>query len=1304
MGEIFTVAKPAVPMRFTGERMTSAIHGQIEYEHLHRYCFARLFCRGKDVVDAAAGEGYGSALLARVASSVVGVEIAAEAVEHAVAAYRQPNLRFVRGDVARLPLRSASADVVVSFETIEHLYEQAQFLAEIRRVLRPDGVLVISSPDSEVYSYPGSEVNPFHVYELTAEEFIRALRAQFPNVQCYAQRALIGSAITIDAPSCGVLTFERRDETHVDARRGLSRSPYLVAVASARPLDEPCQSLYIDQTRSPGLLTSRLDGHRDGEARGPAPAVADGGAGGNHAHEGAAPEETEKLRQRVAALARQRDAAQLAAAEAVRGELARMREERAATERQLRERIEWLEHGERETLTRLVNDFSGRMHSAGETEAALRARLKELGGELAEARLRRRQAPGLSRLIAAPVRRRLALTAQRAASRAADAHRWRAAARHWRRAVRWSPARPAIWKELGRALEMLGDHHGAEGTYLQAAALDPQAADPHVRLGRLFQSQQRWEDAAAAYTRALQLQPEEPEALREFDELAAHLVTAGDSARDRRDWATAARCYRRGLARQPGLTPIWVQLGHALKEQGEYVEAEAAYRRALALDDKAADSHLQLGHLLKLTARRNEAIKAYAAALQRDPDLLPAREALNAALGYPAAEADLDALLDPADSRRLLRLSAGEAAFGLPASQADRYGALCADAARRLGAGRDVIWLGVIDWNFRIQRPQHLAARLADRGARVFYLSLLFEQADERGRFHIIDSPHEGVFEVRMRLCGDPGESIYHGLSAAAVRELQLALDELIAVTGMSAPVVMVEHPAWHDVACGVPGATVVYDCLDLATGFSNTADGLPAAEAALLGDADLVIAASRPLAEHVAARRPAILVRNAADVDFFAAAASDGAAGSRPVIGYFGAIAEWFAIDWIERCAAARPDWEFRLIGRTDSCDISRAAALANVSFLGEKPYRELPALLSEFDVAVIPFRMIELTRCTNPVKLYEYMAAGKAVVAAPMPEIVEAGDLVYIAADAAEFESRIAQALAQDGPALRQRRREWAHAHTWASRARQLEEAIAAADPLVSVIVLTHNHWDYTRECLASVRRWSDYPNLEIIVVDNGSTDETPERLRELAERDARVRVILNTDNRGFPAGNNVGLRAARGEFLILLNNDTVVTRGWVRDLIRPMQQDERVGLAGPLTNKIGNEQKVLAGYRTLADMPDWARRFARERLRRTVETNNLAFFCVAIRRRVVDEVGLLDEAYGIGFFEDDDYCRRVRQANWKLAIADDVFVHHHLSISFDALGDKAAELMARNRALFEERWGPWQPHRYREEPGFG
>jgi len=157
-------------MDFTGERYIPTEGGEIRHEHFHRYAWIAPLVAGKSVLDVASGAGYGSALLARTAASVVGVDISVEAVEHASAAYSQANLSFMEGSAARLPLADGTFDVVVSFETIEHLLEQEQMLGEIKRVLRPEGVLVISSPNKEVYSELSGLHNEFHVKELQWSE------------------------------------------------------------------------------------------------------------------------------------------------------------------------------------------------------------------------------------------------------------------------------------------------------------------------------------------------------------------------------------------------------------------------------------------------------------------------------------------------------------------------------------------------------------------------------------------------------------------------------------------------------------------------------------------------------------------------------------------------------------------------------------------------------------------------------------------------------------------------------------------------------------------------------------------------------------------------------------------------------------------------------------------------------------------------------------------------------------------------------------------------------------------------------
>jgi len=252
VGELFRLEKPRQSLAFSGERFTTEAGGQIETEHLHRYLLAREFCRGKDVLDVASGEGYGAAILAKVARSTIGVEIDPPAATHAHQSYSRSNLRFVCGDARQLPLADASVDVVVSFETLEHFAEHDEFLLEVKRVLRPNGIVVISTPDRDVYSPVGRPANPFHVRELTAEQFRSALGRVFVEHAVYVQRPLAGSVIMpSESGRCdgAILSFEKRDPDHIEADSGLPRAVYLIAFASAQPVPNVFStSLYVSDS------------------------------------------------------------------------------------------------------------------------------------------------------------------------------------------------------------------------------------------------------------------------------------------------------------------------------------------------------------------------------------------------------------------------------------------------------------------------------------------------------------------------------------------------------------------------------------------------------------------------------------------------------------------------------------------------------------------------------------------------------------------------------------------------------------------------------------------------------------------------------------------------------------------------------------------------------------------------------------------------------------------------------------------------------------------------------------------------
>ncbi len=240
-------------------------------------------------------------------------------------------------------------------------------------------------------------------------------------------------------------------------------------------------------------------------------------------------------------------------------------------------------------------------------------------------------------------------------------------------------------------------------------------------------------------------------------------------------------------------------------------------------------------------------------------------------------------------------------------------------------------------------------------------------------------------------------------------------------------------------------------------------------------------------------------------------------------------------------------------------------------------------------------------------------------------------------------------------------------------------------------SIIVITFNGLEETTvPCLESVLGQTREREFEVVVVDNHSSDGTPGYLRGLAARDPRVRYVLNAANRGFAGGNNDGLRAATGDFIVLLNNDTIVTVGWLEGLLAPLEADPSVGLAGPVSNAVGNEQKIfcrgLMPHEILEEGRLWTAMSEGDRF----DTERLGFFCVATRRDVVDRVGPLDEGFGTGFFEDDDYCLRVRIAEYRLVCVEDVFVYHKGSGSFGKSGRGTKELMKRNRKRLEGKFG--------------
>ena len=310
--------------------MPWAEDAQLVYEHYHRYLWARQLVDAKTVIDLGSGEGFGSALLATRASQVIGIDIDRTAVEHATLNYPSPNLSFRVGSALDLRfLRPASYDVVVAFELIEHLDEQERALAEIKRVLKESGFLILSTPERNTYNVPGRPANPFHARELSFDEFTELLGEYFSDLAFFGQRPQAGSLIEPLSAKPGTRAHYERITKHGD-EWALTPSPapvYLLAIASDQPLDQ-----FRDLAQRASLLADpMLELRRELE----------------HKHS-AALQQLELKQQEVAALSAELERLQQSAASAWEVEKIELKRELDERVRQVRDLVSSLSAAEKE--------------------------------------------------------------------------------------------------------------------------------------------------------------------------------------------------------------------------------------------------------------------------------------------------------------------------------------------------------------------------------------------------------------------------------------------------------------------------------------------------------------------------------------------------------------------------------------------------------------------------------------------------------------------------------------------------------------------------------------------------------------------------------------------------------------------------------------------------------------------------------------------------------------------------------------------------------------------------------------------
>ena len=625
----------------------------------------------------------------------------------------------------------------------------------------------------------------------------------------------------------------------------------------------------------------------------------------------------------------------------------------------------------------------------------------------------------------------------------------------------------------------------------------------------------------------------------------------------------------------------------------------------------------------------------------------------------------------------------------------------------------DVFIFGITAFEYRTQRPQHLAFELAKRGHRVFYIEnefIPYTGSDWKFAPVRVRKKHENIYLVNFSC----RKNLFIYSDKPSIEDIEIlyqSLKQLIYSAQAINPIAKIDHPFWGYLIKKI-GMRIIYDCMDEHSGFQENSDNLAQVEDKLIKQASLVLVSSEYLKKSVKKRSPQkiIMLPNAGEYEHFCKEKvekmqlpADIAYIPKPIIGYYGAIADWLDVDLISKAARVYPEYSFVFIGRVMNKTLENLALkLKNIRLLGEKSYDILPEYLKAFDVCTIPFLLTDLIKATHPVKFFEYAASGKPIVTTALPELLPYKDACMIASSHKEYMSFLKRALKERGYDSK-KRMNIALKNTWEMRGSVLEKSIRdIMFPLVSIVILSYNNTKMTIQCIESIRRRSFHPSLEIIIVDNASEKNEVIKIRNYCKKNT-ITFVANPKNFGFSKGNNIGMKLARGEYIVLLNNDTVVTPGWIERLTFHAMK-KNVGLVGPVTNNVGNEMLISLPYNkdTLLGMEEEALEYTSSHWGVEQEWKVLAAFCWFLPKKVYTHVGELDENYGRALFEDDDYCIRLKRLGYKLIGVDDVFVHHYGSISMDKI--KRAEYMKlfeKNREYFEQKWDTvWIPHHLRHE----
>lgn len=1222
-------------MEFTGERYVSNLRtAEISYEHWHRYLFAAEHAAGKRVLDIACGEGYGSAWLAQTAAQVVGVDVDPRAVEHARERYPRGNLSFRVGGVDAIPVdENHSLDFIVCFETIEHVAASLQeaFMREAKRLLAPGGSLLISTPNKKIYTDAPGHQNPFHVREFYFEEFQQYLAAHFKQAVYFGQKVYPASVIwPIGRPASASTryTLQLTEQGFAPTQTPLADMYDLAWCTDGGELPVR-ESLLVD-------VNERWirECHEQMQNLG---------------------QELLKSQQQVQLQAKKLDLLQRKADALARqlGTAAANHANAAAAEG--------------EFLVSIIIPVFNRVEYTRTCLEALVATAPAEGMELIIVDNASADAtPELCRALSGDVRvirNEENLGFVRACNQGAGVAR-------------------------GKYLLFLNNdtvpQPGWLAALLRTAEADERVAAVGAKLvypdGRLQEAGGIIFNDGSGWNFGRLDDPAKPA----YQELVEVDYCSG-----------ACLLVRRRAFEQVGgfdlrYAPAYYEdtdLCFSLRDRGYQVmycpEAVVVHYEGVTAgtDTDAGFKRYQVINRKKFTEKWRSQLQQQDAppSLTRCAPATADRKRLQAAsAAAPADRAPKILVIDPT----------------LP----------CYDRA---------------SGSLRLFQVLKLMLAL---GWRITYLARngLRQETYKRE----LESMGIEVFAT------DPEKMAKQGCSVEAP---VIPLEQILRARRFDVAWLSFYHIAEDylpDIRRCSPETKIVIDTVDVHYLREQR-------QAELQQDEKLRQAARRTRERELAiyAQAEALITVTAADRGILAPAVpgkpihvipnihelkprKNGYAQRQGLlfVGNFNHppnadAVRYFCREVFPKIQAAIPDIHLHVVGAHPPEEVKRLQQ-ERITVTGyvtdTQPY------LESCRVSIAPLRF----GAGMKGKVGEALAHGLPVVTTAIGAegMGLKPEQELLVADEAESFARAVIRLYQD-PVLWEQlsqagqtfmRSAYAPETVQGQLAAALEavcppsgrgQGSAAANPAktddVSLVVLTRNQQDYTWKCLDSLFKHTRQP-YEIIVVDNGSTDGTPDLIRSLArkrpEACRRLELISNAENRGFAAANNQGLAAGRGAFRLLLNNDVVVTPGWLERMLAVFRRSPAIGLVGPMSNCVSGPQQVREpGYHveTLQGLDAYAQLFARQRAGRARPSWRVVGFCMLIREEVIGKIGGLDPRFGLGNFEDDDFSLRAALAGFESWIAEDCFVHHFGSRTFSGEQIDYRQSLQANWEIFKRKW---------------